>query len=357
MSAMEISKQIFENLTSAVLVFDHKLKLTAVNPSAEMLFATSAKKMLGHTLDHWLSKTETSLKETLTKVSESQHPVTMREATLQLHGKRTITVDYTITPIIDDNIEAALIMEMVQVDRILRLAQEEKMQHLHATNKAVIRGVAHEIKNPLGGIRGAAQLLARELPNPELEEYTSIIIEEADRLRALIDRMFGPNQVLNLKMINIHEVLEHIRRLILAEVQEGLDIITSYDPSLPEIPGDRDQLIQAILNVVRNAVQAMDNKGVLELRSRIERQFTIGQNLHRLAIRLDIIDNGPGIPADLVQDIFYPLVTGRPEGTGLGLSISQDIIARHGGLIQCTSEPGNTVFSIYLPLENSEVQS
>jgi two-component system, NtrC family, nitrogen regulation sensor histidine kinase GlnL len=351
---MEQSHQILENLTTAVLVFNSALELTAINPAAEMLFATSARKMLGQPVDYWLPQEDNGLREILTKVKESQHPLTMRAVKMKLPGANVVTVDYTITPTHDNQDQLSLIIEMVQIDRMLRLEQEEKMQHLYATNQAVIRGVSHEIKNPLGGIRGAAQLLAAELPDASLKEYTSVVIQEADRLRALVDRMFGPNQPVNKRSINIHEILEHIRRLMLAEVQKGLTIITDYDPSLPEIPGDQDQLIQALLNVVRNAVQAMNRQGTLELRTRIERQFTMGQHVRRLVVRLDIIDNGPGIPEALINDIFYPLVTGRPEGTGLGLSISQDIIARHGGLIQCSSKPGRTVFSVYLPLETND---
>lgn len=351
---MELSHQVFENLITAVLVFNSELKLTAINPAGEMLFATSSKKMLGQSVDYWLPQEEKGLRETLTKVKESQHPLTLRAVKLRLPGTNVVTVDYSIIPTLDGQNQLSLIVEMVQIDRILRLEQEEKMQHLHTTNQAVIRGLSHEIKNPLGGIRGAAQLLAAELPDAKLKEYTSVVIQEADRLRALVDRMFGPNQPLNKRMINIHELLEHIRRLMLAEVQKGLTIVTNYDPSLPEIPGDQDQLIQALLNIVRNAVQAMNRQGTLELRTRIERKFTMGQQVHRLVIRLDIIDNGPGIPEALINDIFYPLVTGRPEGTGLGLSISQDIIARHDGLIQCSSKPGRTVFSVYLPLETND---
>lgn len=347
---MEISRRILENLSTAVLVFDNKLRVIAINPAGEMLFAISAKQSVGQTLSQWLPANK-DLEVTLHHAIKSQHPITNREAILRLPGRRTVTVDYTITPVEDDETGSSVIVEMAHVDRVLRLVEEEKMLHRHTTNRAVIRGVAHEIKNPLGGIRGAAQLLDRELRHKNLQEYTRIIIGEADRLRKLIDRMLGPTRPLKKDVINIHEILEHIHRLVRAEIQQGLDIALDYDPSLPELYGDRDQLVQAILNIVRNSAQALNNQGKIIFRTRGERQFTVGQKRHRLVLRVDIEDDGPGIPEEMLEDIFFPLVTGRAEGTGLGLAITQDIIARHGGLIQCSSQPQRTVFSIYLPME------
>ncbi|MFL6653161.1 MAG: nitrogen regulation protein NR(II), partial [Sulfurifustis sp.] len=200
--------------------------------------------------------------------------------------------------------------------------------------------------------RGAAQLLERELIPKGLKEYTRIIIHEADRLRNLVDRMIGPHQPLARQPVNIHSVLEHVRLLLLAEVPGGLSIERDYDPSMPEFVGDTEQMIQAVLNIVRNAVQALDGRGRIVLRTRIERSFTIGPKRHRLVLRAEIEDNGPGIPADLLDHIFYPMVTGRTGGSGLGLSIAQDIVTKHGGLIECESRPGRTVFILYVPLEN-----
>jgi two-component system nitrogen regulation sensor histidine kinase GlnL len=248
---------------------------------------------------------------------------------------------------------------MHPVDRIRRINREEGFINSAETTQALIRGLAHEIKNPLGGLRGAAQLLEKELPEPALEEYTRIIIEESDRLRALVDRMLGPHQQPKLASLNVHEVLEHIRMLLQAEAGEDVAFERDYDPSLPQMLGDRSQLIQAILNIVRNAVQATrQNEGdrIITLRTRAQRQFTIGPRRHRLVARIDIADNGPGIDAEIRDSIFFPMVSGRPEGSGLGLAISQAIISRHKGLIECQSEPGNTEFSIYLPLESDHAQ-
>jgi two-component system nitrogen regulation sensor histidine kinase GlnL len=239
------------------------------------------------------------------------------------------------------------------VDRLLRLANEQQMLQSQTANRAMIEGLAHEIKNPLGGLRGAAQLLERELPDGSLKAYTGIIMEEADRLRALVDRMVGPNQPLTRVPTNLHQILEHVRNLILAEHAPGIHIERIYDPSLPDLRADPDQLIQAVLNVIRNAVEAMNARGRISLRTGVERRFTIGQKSHRLVLRADIEDEGPGIAPELLNRIFYPMVTGKAQGSGLGLSIANDIISRHGGLIECNSQPGKTVFSIYLPLENA----
>ena len=349
----KLTKQTLDSLSTAVLSFDADYRLLEINPAGEMLLDLSARQIAGETIDQWLPNNPI-LEQALHDTLSSQHPFTARETALSLPDGHEITVDFTINPVNEGRVVTNLVLEMVQTDRILRLAQEERMLNQHITNRAVIRGVAHEIKNPLGGIRGAAQLLERELPNEALKEYTQIIIAEADRLRSLVDRMFGPNQPLILEHCNIHEILQRVRKLIRAETGDELTIRSQYDPSLPEIDMDRDQMMQAILNIARNAIEAMAGKGVLILRTRIERQFTIGTERHRLAIRVDIEDNGPGIPEQLRNDIFYPLVTGRPDGTGLGLSITQDIIARHGGLVQVESHPGKTEFSLFLPLERPE---
>lgn len=245
---------------------------------------------------------------------------------------------------------------MLPRDRLLRITKEEAQLSKQETTKMLVRGLAHEIKNPLGGIRGAAQLLARELPEEHLKDYTEVIIEEADRLRNLVDRMLGSNKLPSLSMTNIHEVLEHVASLIEAECQGSIILVRDYDPSIPEVLMDREQMIQAVLNIMRNAMQALAGQnelglGRLTLRTRTLRQFTIGHIRHRLVTRIEIIDNGPGIPAELQNTLFYPMVSGRPDGTGLGLAITQNIISQHQGLIECESHPGHTVFSIFLPLE------
>ena len=343
--------RILENLTTAVLTFDTELCLTSINPAGEMLFEVSAKKIVGQKLTDLLPHSR-RLAKSLRQTLENRHPYTVRGVPLRLPLERTITVDCIITPLVEGDRETSLLVELSQVDRLMRLARDESMLDRQAANRAVMRGLAHEIKNPLGGLRGAAQLLERELPDPSLKEYTRIIIHEADRLRNLVDRMMGPNQPLKMKPVNLHEILEHVRKLMLVEVPVGLILERHYDPSLPEFEGEPEQLTQAVLNIVRNSAEAIQYQGVIRLRTRIERNFTFGQKHYRLVLRTDIEDNGPGIPEEIREHIFYPMVTSKPGGTGLGLSIAQDIVAKHGGLIECDSRPGLTVFSIYLPVES-----
>jgi two-component system nitrogen regulation sensor histidine kinase GlnL len=348
-----LAQHILENLTTSVLVFDRDLRLRAINPAGEMMLETSAKKILGLRLAELMPE-GSQLEQVLVETLRSHHPFTARGLRLALPGERTITVDCTVITISDAAGPAELLVEIAQIDRFLRLTRDESQLDRQAANRAVMRGLAHEIKNPLGGLRGAAQLLERELTDKALREYTRIIIHEADRLRNLVDRMVGPHQALKLVPLNVHQVLQHVRKLVLVETPVGLTIDADYDPSLPDILGDPEQLIQAILNIVRNSVQAMNGKGRILLRSRVERGFTIGQKRHRLVLRIDIEDNGPGIPEDLQERIFYPMVTTRADGTGLGLSIAQDIVNRHGGLIEFASRPGHTVFTLFIPPENAD---
>jgi two-component system nitrogen regulation sensor histidine kinase GlnL len=343
-----LPQHILENLNTAVLLIDGGLTIRAINPSAEMLLQTGARQALGQPLTHLLPRNQAFI-EAMHTTLLSGHPFTEHGLRLGVPIGRWITVDCTVTPAGPD-----LLLEINPIDRLLRLAREETRHDQHAASRAVIRGLAHEIKNPLGGLRGAAQLLERELPSESLKEYTRIIMHEADRLRNLVDRMVGPKTLPRKLPVNIHQVMEHVRKLILAEASPRLRVERNFDPSIPDLQADADQLIQAILNIARNAVQAISGDGIIRLRTRIERQFTIGQKRHRLAARIDIEDNGPGIPEELREQIFYPMVTSKPDGTGLGLSIAQDIIDQHGGVIEFTSQPGCTVFRIYLPFEPTE---
>ena len=343
---------ILDCLNTAILTCDRNLIVTSANPAAEVLFGLSANHMLDRPLMELCVNDHGSFAPIL-RALETGQPVTAHGVRLMPRPDTTVTIDYTATPLDRSVSTDTLLLELVRVDQFLRLASEGTLADSHAAKLAVIRGIAHEIKNPLGGLRGAAQLLDRELSDRGYREYTRIIIHEADRLRNLVDRMTDSYRPLQPEAVNVHEVLEHVRKLIQVEKPEGLVIKQDYDPSLPELEADREQLIQAVLNVVRNAVEAMDGRGQVRLRTRVKRFITIGQMRHRRVIRVDIEDDGPGIPAELKEQIFYPLVTGRAEGTGLGLSIAQDIIGKHGGLISFTSEPGRTRFFICLPFSNS----
>ena len=258
-----------------------------------------------------------------------------------------------ITPILNGESPEEILVELVDANAFLRVMQEVNQQTVQEAAKESIQGMAHEIKNPLGGIRGAAQLLERELDNKDLFEYTRIIINESDRLRKFIDRMMTPSVKPAKDEMNIHEVLEYIISVVRAENSKSLNILKDYDPSIPDIKADREQIIQAILNLLRNAVQAIDKDGLITVRTRIQRQVTIQHRLNRHIIVVDIIDDGPGIPPEIEAGAFYPMISGRAEGTGLGLSIAQQLIQSHGGLINYERRDSNTYFSILLPLEQN----
>jgi two-component system nitrogen regulation sensor histidine kinase GlnL len=259
-----------------------------------------------------------------------------------------------VSPLAADDGKEALLIEMSDVTRRSRISRENALLIQHGAGRQMIRQLAHEIKNPLGGLRGAAQLLERQLDSDELREYTGVIISEADRLAGLVDTLLGPGGPPNLQMVNVHELLEYVLRLVDPEVGPQLRIARDYDAGLPDIELDRDQLVQALLNLVRNALIALDGQGRMVLRTRALMNFTIGETRHPIVLNIDIEDDGPGIPANLQDSVFYPLVTSRPEGTGLGLPVAQDLISRHGGLIEFESRPGRTVFQVRIPLTQGE---
>ncbi|MEG3080063.1 MULTISPECIES: nitrogen regulation protein NR(II) [Halomonadaceae] len=341
-------QRLLEHLTTAVLLLDGRLNVCWMNPAAEALFAVSLSRVRGMSLDEMLGGDE-SIDEVLAKARDAFHPFTQREARITPLNRDPLTVDYTVTPLSDTE----LLLEVEPRDRLMQISREEALTTRQETIKVLARGLAHEVKNPLGGIRGAAQLLERDLDNPALREFTHIIVEEVDRLRDMVDSMLGPNYIVKHEPVNIHKVLERVRSLLIAE-HPWVDIQRDYDPSLPDLFGDEAQMIQAVLNVARNAVQAMGDAETptptLALRTRARRQFTLGAERHRLVSEVGIIDNGPGIPGSLQETLFYPMVSGRAEGSGLGLSIAQSILHQHQGLIECDSRPGRTEFRLLIPL-------
>lgn len=348
---MSLEKTVLDNLSTAVLLFDSHLRLTYINPAGEVLFAVSARHVMRRRADDLMTCPTHRVEPRLREALATRHPFTEREVNVAVVDGRTITVNCTVLPLHHFEAAPELLMELHQVDRQLRITREEHLISQHQATQALIRGLAHEIKNPLGGLRGAAQLLEQELPNKALREYTRIIIDEADRLQKLMDRMLGPTRRPQVRRLNIHQVLEHVRGLVSAASPNGPHIARDYDPSIPDLVADPDRLIQAVLNLVNNAVSAAGPAGHIVLRSRVLRQFTIGSHRHRLVLRVEVEDDGPGIPPAIQDRVFFPMVSGRPGGTGLGLSIAQELINRHGGLIECESVPGKTRFFVYLPLE------
>ncbi len=341
---------ILENLTTSTLWLDEMLRLRYLNPSAEALIGLSAQQIIGRTLEEILPGNE-HLNQRLMDVCKSGHPCTEREKLIVLPDGRSVTIDCTVTPLFENKKGHAMLLEIVQLDRQLRILREEHLLNEQIASQTMVRGFAHEVKNPLGGLRGAAQLLEDELTDEGLKEYTRIIIGEADRLHALVDRLLGPNNIPRKRALCIHEVLEHVRNLIRVEAADSVTISTDYDPSIPLVEADRDLLVQVFLNIAKNALEALGNDGEILFKTRILRQYTIGRKRHKLVIKADIIDNGAGIPDEIQQRIFFPMVSGRHNGSGLGLSIAQALINQHSGLIECISKPGFTEFNVLIPLE------
>ena len=348
-------KRLLDQLKTGVLLLDKDLRILYLNLEGESLLEVSDRKAPRMTLQEILIGADEDIGE-IRKALHSGASYTKHRAGFRLYNGKNITVDYTISPFEDDG-AARIIMELHSLQYSQRISRDEVLLSTQATTRELVRGLAHEIKNPLGGIRGAAQLLAQELPDEELKDYTNVVIEEADRLRNLVDRLVGSRKLPEMAELNIHEVIERVASLVEAEiVNKTIELEKDYDPSIPPVMGDKEQLIQAILNIVRNAVQALESPavdhdlGTLRLRTRVLRNVTIGNTQHRLVTRVEICDNGPGIPESITDTLFYPMISGRAEGSGLGLSIAQSIINQHGGIIECDSRPGSTVFTITIPL-------
>jgi len=353
---MQAELSILDNISTGIISLNDSLQVTYINPAAESLLDVSATRVMGCSAGELVGKNQ-GWEANLRTILTNSVPQTRREIPLQLHSGQTIQVDLSVSITEFNGNKRGIVLEIFPVDRLMRISREENLLMAQESTRSMLRGLAHEIKNPLGGVRGAAQLLARELTDGNLTDYTRVIIREADRLRDLVDRLLGPSGKPRVASLNIHEVLEHVRKLVAAETGHQIKLHRDYDPSLPAVQGDRGLLVQAVLNIARNAVQALQEANTAEpqisFRSRSQRQFTIGTTCHRLVCRLDITDNGPGIPADALPTVFMPMVSGRAGGTGLGLSIAQSILNRHGGLMECQSTPGATVFTLYLPMELS----
>lgn len=337
-----------ELLSSAVILVDGKLVIRYINPGAENLFAISQRKLLGLPLNRLLGE-PLGLGAALENALHTNWSYTGQDLTITRGDADPIRLDCTVSPV--DTAGVRLLLEFRPIDAQLRVAREEQLLQQQQANRELIRNLAHEIKNPLGGIRGSAQLLQHELDDPQLREFTDVIIAEADRLQDLMNRLLSSHCMMRPAPLNIHDVLERVRRLILAEFP-ALNIRRDYDLSLPELTADREQLIQAILNILRNAAQALEGHGEIRLRTRIARQVTLAKRRFKLALDLQVIDNGPGIPAEIRDKIFYPLVSGRDGGSGLGLSLAQSFIEQHQGMIDVDSRPGRTCFTILLPISD-----
>lgn len=354
-------------MTTAVVLLDHRLTIDYINAAAESLLQTSATAAVGQPLRETMLLDDSVL-DALDNALENHQPYTERDAQIRLPENVTQEVDLTVN-IVDGGSRQQILLELQSLNRLKRINKDDESVARQETTRRLIRGLAHEVKNPLGGIRGAAQLLEQELRElftdqgttstpgqtgyEDLQEYTSVIISEADRLKTLVDRMLGPQRQLKITTFSLLKVIEHVIQVMEAENPNWIDWQRDYDPSLPDLHGDEAQIIQAVMNVVRNACEALHSTELprIVFRTRGVRQFTIGNVRHRLVMQLEIEDNGPGVDPELEERIFFPMISGRAEGSGLGLAITQNVITQHHGSIQLHNKPGTTRFCMYLPFD------
>ena len=348
--------QVLDGLTLLVALLDRQGHVQFANAALEAALGMSRRHL--HGLEFAPFLTEPALLAGALRGSRAQGAAVLRfEAVLRCMHQAPLVVHVSVAACQQDS---EVLVELWPLELHTRQQREERLREEAQAHKELVRNLAHEIKNPLGGIRGAAQLLQMELQaQPGLAEYTAVIVHEADRLQSLVDRLLAPHRYpQRLGDVNIHEVCERVRALVLLEYPCSLDIVQDYDTSIPEFRGDRAQLIQTVLNLVQNAAQALAGRmaapeggACITLRTRVARQVTLGRGeRHRLALQLHVIDNGPGVPDAIREQIFHPLVSGRDGGTGLGLSLAQTFAQRHHGLIECDSAPGRTDFCLWIPL-------
>jgi two-component system nitrogen regulation sensor histidine kinase GlnL len=343
---------LLDALSTGIVMLDAQMCPIYANVAAQDLLAFSLKKARGRPFGDFLQDTN-GFTGLLRRALETGEGIADRELTVRPIGAprgETRTLDVTITPLEGQITGTHLLLELADTTQKQRISRENDLLARLDGSRLMVRQLAHEIKNPLGGLRGAAQLLERELQEADLREYTRVIIGEADRLAALVDSMAGPHRAPQKGHINVHEICEHVYHLLRAEAPAAVTVDRDYDPSLPNAMLDRHQMIQALLNVARNALQAIGESGRIVVRTRALTNVSIGPARHRLVASLQVEDNGPGVPEAIRSSIFYPLVTGRASGTGLGLAVAQELVTRNGGLIEFESEPGRTVFTLLLPL-------
>jgi two-component system nitrogen regulation sensor histidine kinase GlnL len=342
-----------ELLATAVLVLDGSYFVRYTNPAAENLLGAGARSLIGQQFLSLFTDSR-ALEGMLSEALAVHWSYRTQTVGYERAGRDPLPLSCVVTPI--DVPGTPLLVELRPIQEQLRQEREERLLDQQETTRELLRNLAHEIKNPLGGLRGSAQLLERELERPDLREYTQVIIKEADRLQVLLDRLLTPRRTVQLGQVNIHEVLERVRSLVLAEYPQGISAIRNYDPSVPDLVGDVEQLIQAVLNVVRNAAQALlsgangGRGGAIVLRTRATRQVTIARQRHKLALELQVIDDGPGVPEEIRDRVFNPLVSGREGGSGIGLALVRTYVQNHGGVVEFDSRPGRTIFTLLLPL-------
>lgn len=345
---------IHDALSTAIVALDNDLNIIHINAAAENLFSQSRTRVLGNSYTSLFK--DKIIQQHLEFVIQNNEPQTLKECRLQGKYYQGITVDCIASPLSKQGKLQGVVLELERIDHQIRISREEQLLAQQEASQILVRGLAHEIKNPLGGLRGAAQLLEAELDNIELKEYTDIIISEADRLQSLVDRMLDTRKQTENEEVNIHEVLERVRKLVRSDLPDNVDLLFDYDPSIPNIYANQDSLIQIVFNIVGNAIKAIGDSGKIIFKTRIIRNYTINQKQHRLTLCLEIIDNGKEVPKDIRDKLFYPMISGSAQGTGLGLSIAQTLANQHGGVIEFESDPAETRFILFLPIPLSPIK-
>jgi two-component system nitrogen regulation sensor histidine kinase GlnL len=345
--------ELVNGLATAVLLLDHGRRVHYLNSAAEGLLTVSVNRAVGQLAEELLG-VRAVLQGAVVAAMEG-HTTTFREIEIRRGLSRygdegSIRVDFTVSPFPAGGDSCWVLVELAAVEPLAPATRDSEWSEQQLATNHVIQALAHEIKNPLSGLRGAAQLLDRQLPVGNFQEYTRIIIQEADRLNKLVDRMISPTKSLTREPFNLHEALEHVRSLIEVEFNGEIKIRRDYDPSIPDATGQKEYLIQAVLNVARNAAQAIEGQGDIRFRTRIRRQFTVRRRRYRHVLEASISNTGPGIPIELQEKIFLPMITARPGGTGLGLALAREMVDRQGGAIECSSCPGDTRFTFFLPV-------
>jgi len=353
--------ELLDALATGIILLDAQLGVVYANVGAQALLAVGLGQARGRPLTELFLQCE-PLHRLLRRALErgeacAGHEIAFEPAGMPGNGDAAV-LDITVTPLAAPLAGTHLLIELADARTRQRITRDSETLSQLDGSRLMVRQLAHEIRNPLGGLRGAAQLLDRELHDGALREYTTVIINEADRLRSLVERMLAPARPPLKSAVNVHELCEHVFHLLRSEAGGGVTIERDYDPSVPSAQFDRNEIIQALLNVGRNALQALPaDGGRVILRSRVLGNFNIGVVRHRLVASLQVEDNGSGVPPELNRSLFYPLVTSRASGSGLGLAVAQELVARHGGIVEFDSRPGRTVFSLLLPLLAQEVHA
>ena len=344
---------IEDTLSTSFIVLNKELIVLKMNAAAENLFGQSRERVISKHFDVILEQelNKEDLQFAIDFVVDNAKPHVIRGCDLHNKQDRITTVDCIATPIFNEGNYVAILLEIYRTDHQLRLAREEQLLSQQQAAQKLVRSMAHEIKNPLGGVRGAAQLLESEISDESLKGYTTIIISEADRLQNLVDRMLGSREPNKNQLVNIHEVLERVRRLIKIDIPDGVSFTFDYDPSIPSFNADLDNLIQIVLNIVVNALKAVGESGNVEFKTRVKRNHIINHKQYKLSLCLEVKDDGVGVPEDIRDKLFFPMISGSSYGSGLGLSIAQTLAQRQHGIIEFESQPGDTCFTLSLPIE------